>query len=415
MASDKEIIFEISKLIKGNDEIKDYHQIIDDLFQKIALNTFHNNKIIQHLLHKLQFNLNNEQKLYFQSKLIKDTFHYDLNLLSLVVQGDDPNLLTNFNFLSTKHFSIDKNEKDAIEFKCKLLNTIEIIFKQDDSRLQSQLVDNSIQFLSTFEENEFLIETNCEYICDSFMNAVESILNSNNNKSNKLLMDLLNRIVHFILSKSTAIPSKMIIFCVKIYLELIIYNRNQIEEDNLIIIYQHIESFHLENIDSLFLNQDDDFIIDFCYSCLKFQVKLKENQIESLEIDRIFKESKLNSHIQFVKLLASISFDYKVIIDWLISNETIFLKYFITYLKYLIDNLQKNNINEIEQLFNKNEADFNDFNQKLKGKYKNFKSNYYLNETFKTLSLLKIQIIKLKRSIPYNCEPLIKLLNKIKI
>ena len=39
-------------------------------------------------------------------------------------------------------------------------------------------------------------------------------------------------------------------------------------------------------------------------------------------------------HLLFVKLLQNLSFDSSVLLDWLTSNETQFLLYFLKYLKY---------------------------------------------------------------------------------
>ncbi len=52
-----------------------------------------------------------------------------------------------------------------------------------------------------------------------------------------------------------------------------------------------------------------------------------------------------------MKLMASISFDYEIILNWLIENQTNFLVYFLKYLKYLLNDLKNGKKNDIEILF----------------------------------------------------------------
>lgn len=50
--------------------------------------------------------------------------------------------------------------------------------------------------------------------------------------------------------------------------------------------------------------------------------------------------SGFNPHCHFVLLLQSMSFDYSILLDFLISAETCFLEYFVQYLKCLRDDWQ---------------------------------------------------------------------------
>ena len=46
----------------------------------------------------------------------------------------------------------------------------------------------------------------------------------------------------------------------------------------------------------------------------------------------------MSPHHLFVELLQKVAFDSSVLLDWLTSNETQFLSYYLKYLKYLANN-----------------------------------------------------------------------------
>lgn len=152
-------------------------------------------------------------------------------------------------------------------------------------------------------------------------------------------------------------------------------------------------------LDLIYCAHDDDTLIDLNLMCLKSNSNLFEFY--------------LNRHVLFVKLLKSVSFDYEVLIDWLISNETNFLLYFLRYLKFLFADLNQHGKTGLSDLFSaKNQQKMRYFNCIVKSPRENAIESY-LEETLELLRKLNVKIRLLKRSFPYNCEPLIKLLEKI--
>ena len=96
------------------------------------------------------------------------------------------------------------------------------------------------------------------------------------------------------------------------------------------------ESFKLNLI---YVGQDDDKMIDFNLDFLNYQLKVEKL---SGPTKNLF-EFDFNYNILFTKLAASVSFDYQVFIDWLISNETNFLTYLVKYLKCLLNEFETRN------------------------------------------------------------------------
>jgi hypothetical protein len=174
------------------------------------------------------------------------------------------------------------------------------------------------------------------------------------------------------------------------------------------------ESFKLNLI---YIGQDDDKMIDFNLDFLNYQLK-----VEKLSgLTKNLFEFDLNYNILFTKLAASVSFDYQVFIDWLISNETNFLTYLVKYLKFLLNELNLYKLEKINKLYSSlNDAKFKEFIAVVNdGKRKNGDGDVsldgrgYLKETFDLLVSLNRKIKTMKSVFPYNCEPLIKLLDKI--
>jgi hypothetical protein len=164
----------------------------------------------------------------------------------------------------------------------------------------------------------------------------------------------------------------------------------------------------LKNLDNIFTVLDDELLMDFNMTCL-------HNQRDPDKASFKFFEFDLNIHVLFVKLLASVSFDYQILLDWLISNEITFLRYFVSYLKCLNHELTTSGTINLQKIFNseENRSNFNNFNRSLGNKSAGSTSVgwFYLSSALKCLTDLDRKIKKVKRSFPYDCEPLIKLLN----
>jgi hypothetical protein len=181
-------------------------------------------------------------------------------------------------------------------------------------------------------------------------------------------------------------------------------------------LYLSGENFKLNLI---YVGQDDDKMIDFNLDFLNYQLKFEKlNKSENELVLGLF-EFELNYNILFTKLAASVSFDYQVLVDWLISNETNFLTYFVKYLKCLLNELNFNKLENINKLYSsENDAKFKEFGLgmsggKCKRGYFIYDGLGYLKETLNLLVSLNGKIKAMKSLFPYNCEPLIKLLDKI--
>uniref|UniRef100_F6UBD0 Protein Lines N-terminal domain-containing protein n=2 Tax=Ciona intestinalis TaxID=7719 RepID=F6UBD0_CIOIN len=128
----------------------------------------------------------------------------------------------------------------------------------------------------------------------------------------------------------------------------------------------------------LFMEQDDG-LMEFLLLHLQTFIKCVQ-----------FKIYLFDPHEAFISLQIKLSFDFSVLLDWLMSNETDFLLYFVKYLKYLQTSPER----------------FCD-SCKIMGHVK----HQVLNE----LANLKLRIAKLhmKELFPYNPQPLIKNLENV--
>ena len=176
-------------------------------------------------------------------------------------------------------------------------------------------------------------------------------------------------------------------------------------------------------LDLIYISQDDDVIIEFNLRCLNYQIQVEKVTLKEENFTKELFSFDLNVHVLFVKLLISIMFDYQVLVDWLISSETNFLTYFMRYLKVLLNEmsvLKSENINRIFGL-TLAEVKFKNFHKILasdknfvgKSEETNLSGKHYLDKTHQLLIELNSKIKQMKRSFPYNCDPLVKLLDKI--
>jgi hypothetical protein len=159
--------------------------------------------------------------------------------------------------------------------------------------------------------------------------------------------------------------------------------------------------------------QDDNTLIDFNMYCLKHELELNDGE----SIRRLF-EYHLNAHALFAKLLICVSYDYEVLLDWLISSETSFLAYLVKYAKHLINELTKEKFDNIRATLLKVDSE----KQNRISKFKQRPSRSQKQQTqaisslhgmFELFKELGARIRRLKSLFPYNCEPLLRLLDKL--
>jgi hypothetical protein len=145
--------------------------------------------------------------------------------------------------------------------------------------------------------------------------------------------------------------------------------------------------------------QDDTLIVDFNFLCLNIVSKKRHENVRFL---RGLFDSELNFNLLFIKMLDSfIGFNYETIIDWLISNETNFLLYFLRYLKYLWNDIDLHNFDNMNRALGMLNAN------------RPIMKQVHFDMVFNFLQLVLSKLKTLKKSFPYNCEPLIKALDKV--
>lgn len=139
---------------------------------------------------------------------------------------------------------------------------------------------------------------------------------------------------------------------------------------------------------------DDTEQIAFNLTCL--ERFLKPDNATNIA-SRLF-EWAVNPVRLFWSLAASIQFDCELVVEWLITSETEFLVYFLKFLKYFAANVTSS-VN-LERALVSSASTTSTTNESI-------------NKLFDFLADLHAKLSSLKRSFPYNCEPLIKLLFNI--
>ena len=171
------------------------------------------------------------------------------------------------------------------------------------------------------------------------------------------------------------------------------------KEQNIADKYELIKSRLVESNLNFIFKCEDATIVEFLNECLKLNNKLSPNIIKDLD-----------ANFLFLKLLISIKFDFQVFIDWLISNETNFLEYFLFYLKFSV----KFNERQKNVLFNGFSKDLILFREYIKVKLTDLEDEkdfeYFIKKYLKFLNDLNIKLNRLKNVFPYNAKPLLKLL-----
>jgi hypothetical protein len=197
-----------------------------------------------------------------------------------------------------------------------------------------------------------------------------------------------------------------------ISLKLLLKVKNKNDIDYFVGVYFDVDG--RSKFDLVFqTGQDDDTLIDFNFYCLQRELELN-NSDESI---RLLFNYHLNAHVLFAKLLISISYDYQVLLDWLISNETNFLAYLVKYSKHLINEFNKQKLDHIRETLAKidenSQFDFSKFKLGRLNRERQAQANDSLTKIFELFKVLGSRIKRLKSLFPYNCEPLLRLIEKI--
>ncbi len=336
------------------------------------------NKIAEHLFLKL----NNHIAIHYLEYLKEDEIPIKFKISGLLT------ILTNNNLLELNGSLAVSKASQLLTFEYNSLNDSHFeMLKIIKAILKSDLLNNAdIHFKETFPVNsmeylKYLLKYNLPSIISlrftglllgsKLIKCVQYLLkclrdkNEHRNKSDEFtecLMEILTESeIHNekrLYTEQKEFYAKLVAFYIRLNL-----NHNQIDSLNLKSkIKTSIYETSLKQ-DILFTELDDDCLIEFNLVCLECQLSKKETELWAFT---------LNSHVLFVKLMASISFDYEIILNWLIENQTNFLVYFLKYLKYLLNDLKNGKKNDIEILFSDlNENNFIRF-QRTINKIKNF-------------------------------------------
>lgn len=351
------------------------------------------NQIIKYLFHKLTSSIAlNYKPFIFEIESIE----FKIFGFTALVSTDklNPKPLETINQLS-EFLELDFSLLN--ESHLNLIKSIKTILKTN-SNLTQQFQNNSTEYLLKVFTTEFIATSfNYKqiYLGNKLIKCILVYLKSYENIqfTSKVLKICAESNVLNSIANIEYLHAKMITFIIELF-----FKSNQNIELNEV----------CSKLDLIFTGLDDDLLIDFNLICLQQQLKTKS---QLFEFD-------LNSHVLFVKLMASVTFDYEVLINWLCDNETNFLIYFVKYLKYLINELNVNRLDNINRLFS-NDKQFEIFHSvlgdEIETKKKPFIGKYYLSRTLTLLIELKDKIKRLNNHFGYNINPLIKLLEQISL
>lgn len=407
--NEKQTIFFLSNTISQFSPTNkiNFNHFLTILKQKEQLSK--QNKIIEYLLIKLLklSKLNSNLELKFINNMIQSNFNIGVELLKLylkVIELDTrkneelANLLIHLlrpeSNMVYSIFHYLKIIKYVIKSQCLLINK-EIISKIDlfyvNSNLSKLLIDHQFFIFKTY------LKSLCFYIEDKKIKR-EFLTSIFNKLCDEFIIERIEELNCIEEIKEDLIVSFLI--------ELFQISNNL--DDNDINIKKINCLFYKENVfrlDLVFNGKDDDLVINFLNFCLK-------KETESLKLFEELFDFDLNNHILFLKLCSSIHFDYQIFLDWLINNETNFLEYFLKYLKSLNSKLTQsdNFIQIIKEKEKRNESRLENF-KKLTKIDKKEKLDF--DKIFELLKIIENKIRQLKRSFPYNCEPLLRRLETV--
>ena len=296
----------------------------------------------------------------------------------------------------------DLNDDLKVKTLILIKNIIKLIIKPSSKLNYDELVSIISKILSKFDSflnhekiymfNKYLkiidlIIENHQRI-DQLNQLVENFIDYSVNNSNNLIQSIKTNCDFNKTSIEHTIYNNL-------YIKIFITNLKSlkvIKNDQLFKkIYELVDD---EQIDLIY-NQglDDDQIVNFNLYFLEFQ----SNKLNNDKLEMLF-DSKLNVHRLFFKLVSSVSFDYQILIEWLISNETNFLKYLVKYLKIFLNELVSGD---------------DESNNSARILHNKCLNSSELNQIINLFQQLNIKINSMKKSFPYNCQPLLKLLNKV--
>ena len=322
------------------------------------------------------------------------------------------------------HSKVDQEDLRAIDLYLKLF----VLLNKIPNKLQNQNQCHRSAFLSEFIfvllnknilKSYIVCDTNSKFQSNIFsriflskqiISFLESCLEFNKILSkqiiesiNEINSDILNEMIsikqiEYILFQKendelgsnllNSFHASLFVFFVKYFLSL---ESNENVSSSL---EKNFDQHYLKFLDLIYSNLDDDEIINFNLFCFNKQIEFENSKTKEFPCSKLV-ESFLDKNILFVKLMKNISFDYEILIDWLITNETNFLMYFVKYLKYLNHQLENKEFHLILKKFSQDKKNLND-----------------LKKTSELIIELSKKVKNLKKTFPYNCEPLIKLLEK---
>jgi hypothetical protein len=276
------LIFEITQLIKQISE-NETNSIYYDKFKEIyqfKQELINNNKIVNFLFLKL----NNHVSIKYRSDYLNDnqieTCFKISGLMNLIKNEQDVNLNTINDILLMDFIMLKESHLDLIKI-------LKIIYKnniQDD--LKEKLSYNTIEY---FKKSITCLETSNYsniYLANKLIKCISIFLNcklfeNKSNEYNLVIYSCLNRknlLNENLYSEYQFFYAKLITFMIGLILKI------QKEEHDYI---------NLKELDIIYIQLDDDVLIDFNLMCL-------ENQITNEKLNLFVFD--LNAHVLFVKV-----------------------------------------------------------------------------------------------------------------
>lgn len=400
---EQDFIYSINSLLNQIDKKKSCNQIDLENFDQVLENSNsiqneNRSKIIDYLLIKLKCRIISKIPNYCpEFKEFSSPFDFMVTVESLIILIKSKSIKNVYLEFSKEIF---KYSKENSVFELKALLFLKSILKNINTFEDDQFLNLTIDFLKCIDFSSIKNTTNTSiYKLLKYFRCISLLIEKFPN-----LYLFMQNILKILINFET--PSELKIKHLILILKIIIYLKDQAGEiQGLNELFFNQGNFQF---DLIYSGQDDDTFIDFNLMCLKEECSIEAKVSFLQDLFKFY----LNSHVLFAKLCSSVSFDYQILLDWLISNETNFLIYFLKYLKYLLAELTNFQMNNLNLIFNSNpnNSKIVYFNQVTKSQ---LKLENYLTKTLELLAKLQIKIQKLKKSFPYNCEPLIKLLEKI--